>query len=237
MIGGFERAAKRLVAESWLRYLSASNLRLLLEGHAPIDLIVHVGAHFGQEAAFYEALGAETVLWIEADPEIFDTLTEAVSARPGPTRHLCENALVSAAGGAPLRFHRFNGNGGSSSVYAATEALRERFPHVQESGEVIELAPCPLPEILARHGIDTAAARRGLLVVDVQGHELEVLKGVGEVLKAFALCQCEVSRVPLYDGGALFPEVDALMRSKGFRLASHMPVQVPRHGDVLYVRG
>ncbi len=236
-MGPVERAAKRLVAESWLRYLSASNLRLLLQGHAPIDLIVHVGAHFGQEAAFYETLGAETLLWIEADPDTFETLTETLSARPGPTRHLCENALVSAAGGAPLRFHRFNGNGGSSSVYAATDALRDRFPHVHESGEVIDLPPRPLPEILARHGLDVAAARRALLVVDVQGHELEVLKGVGEELKSFALCQCEISRVPLYDGGALFPDVDAHMRAMGFRLGSHLPVQVPRHGDVLYIRG
>ena len=236
-INRVERTAKRAIARSWLRYLSASNLKLLLQGHAPIDLVVHVGAHFGQEAAFYESLGAETVLWIEADPDTHAALVENLSRRTGPTRHLTENALVSASGGAPLQFRRFSGNGGSSSVHASTGTLRARFPHVHESGEVIELRPRPLPEILARHGLNVAAARRPMLAVDVQGHELEVLKGIGDELKSFALCQCEISRVPMYEGGALFHDIDAHMRAMGFRLASHLPVQVPRHGDVLYERG
>ena len=75
-----------------------------------------------------------------------------------------------------------------------------------------------------------------MLVVDVQGHEFEVLKGLGDGLRAFALCKCEVSRLPIYQGGARFEEIDAHMRAMGFRLASHRYVQVPRHGDVLYLR-
>jgi len=181
-------------------------------------------------------LGANTVLWIEADPDTYSILTEALSARAGPTRHLTENALVSASSGRPMRFHRFNGDGGSSSVHTATDALLERFPHVHESGEVIEIVPCTLPEILARHGLQIAAASRAMLTVDVQGHELEVLKGCGEALRLFSLCECEVSRVQLYDGGALFPDVDAFLQSRGFKPASHLPMQVPRHGNVLYVR-
>ena len=94
-----------------------------------------------------------------------------------------------------------------------------------------------LPEILARHGIDVDDAARPMLVVDVQGHEYEVLKGLGAGLDAFAMCKCEVSRVPLYEGGARFGEIDAHMRAHGFRLASHRYFQVPRHGDVLYLRG
>ena len=65
---GLERGAKRLVPVSWRKYFRASRYELLMHRLAPVDLIVHVGAHWGEEAEFYESCGAATVLWIEADP-------------------------------------------------------------------------------------------------------------------------------------------------------------------------
>jgi FkbM family methyltransferase len=233
---GLERAARRLVPEGWRKYFRASKYQLLMERRAPIDLIVHVGAHWAEDADFYEACGARTVLWIEADPDTFARLQQVLAARTGPCRHVAECALVSASDGEALAFHRFRGDGSSSSVHRSTETLRTRFPAAGESGEVLDLVSRSLPEILARHGIEVAKARRPMLVVDVQGHELAVLQGLGDGLADFAQCKCEVSRVPMYEGGAGFDQIDAHMRKSGFRLASHRPVQVPKHGDVLYIR-
>lgn len=233
---GLERSAKRLVPPQWRKHFRASKYELLMERRAPVDLIVHVGAHWGEDADFYERCGARTVLWIEADPETFDRLNATLAARRGPARHLTENALVSARDGAEMQFNRFNGDGASSSVYAATDTYRDRFPHSLATGEVLTLKSRSLPDILAGHGINVAAARRPMLVVDVQGHELSVLQGLGAGLCDFAQCKCEVSRIPMYEGGARFQDIDSHMRSLGFRLASHRYMQVPRHGDVLYVR-
>lgn len=233
---GLEKSAKRLVPQSWHKYFRASKYELLMQRLAPVDLIVHVGAHWAEDAAFYEACGARTVLWVEADPDTCAKLTKVLVARDTGTRHLTECALVSARDGAELSFHRFNGDGSSSSVYTATDTMRERFPHVAESGEVLDLTTRTLDDILSRHGVDVAAAQRSMLVVDVQGHELAVLQGLGDGLAAFAMCKCEVSRVAMYEGGAMFAEIDAHMKSQGFRLASHRYVQVPRHGDVLFLR-
>ena len=233
---GVEKAAKRLVPVTWRKYFRASKYELLMQRLAPVDLIVHVGAHWAEDADFYEACGARTVLWIEADPETFARLTEVLAPRKGPTRHLCENALVSANAGEDASFHRFNGDGSSSSMHTSTATYHERFPHSHETGEVLHLTTRTLPDILARHGIDVGAAARPMLVVDVQGHELSVLRGLGQGLAAFSLCKCEVSRVPMYEGGAMFTDIDAHFRAQGFRLASHRYLQVPRHGDVLYIR-
>lgn len=117
-----------------------------------------------------------------------------------------------------------------------TDESRARFPDLRESGEILSMQTRSLPQILSRHGLDVSQARRSMLAVDVQGHELSVLQGLGEGIKQFSQCKCEVSRVPIYDGGAQFSDVDAHMRRMGFRLASHFYVQVPRHGDVLYIR-
>ena len=232
---GVERAAKRLVPKHWRKYFRASRYELLMHRLAPVDLVVHVGAHWGEDAAFYESCDAETVLWVEADPDTYAGLVEAMGKRTR-ARHLTENALVSAEAGENLSFHRFRGDGASSSVHRATEAMAERFPQNVETGEVLELTTRSLPEILARHGVDPTMAKRPMLVLDVQGHEFEVLKGLGAGLRDFAMCKCEVSRVELYAGGARFDEIDAHMRAQGFRLASHSYFRVPRHGDVLYLR-
>lgn len=236
ILKGLERAAKRLVPEPMRMYFRASRYEVLMRRLTPVDLIVHVGAHWAEDADFYEECGARTVLWIEADPDTFAKLQKVLGARTGLARHLAECALVSASEGETLGFHRFRGDGASSSVHRATEELTARFPNAGETGEVLEMTTRSLPEILARHGLDVTAARRPMLVVDVQGHEYEVLKGLGEGLRAFAMCKCEVSRVPIYNGGAKFEEIDAHMKSMGFHLASHRYVQVPRHGDVLYLR-
>ncbi|MFC4671726.1 FkbM family methyltransferase [Seohaeicola nanhaiensis] len=233
---GVERAAKRVMPKRWRKYFRASRYELLMERLAPVELIVHVGAHWGEDAAFYEACGARTVLWIEADPETYARLAREMAARRGPTRHLTECALVSASGGESMSFHRFKGDGSSSSVHRASEAMAERFPESGESGEVLELVSRSLPEILARHGIDVPGSGRSMLVLDVQGHEYSVLTGLGDGLRDFSMCKCEVSRHVMYQGGAAFPQIDAHMKAMGFRLASHWYVQVPRHGDVLYLR-
>ena len=233
---GVEKAAKTLVPQSWRKYFRASKYELLMQRLAPVDLIVHVGAHWGEDAEFYEACGAQTVLWIEADPDTYTKLSKVLARRSGPTRHLAENALVSAVAGESAAFNRFNGDGSSSSLHASTSTYRTRFPHSHETGEVLSMVTRTLPEIMARHGIDEKAARRPMLVVDVQGHELSVLRGLGDGLAEFSLCKCEVSRVPMYAGGAMFDDIDAHMKAHGFRLASHRYVQVPRHGDVLYIR-
>ncbi len=233
---GVEKAAKRLMPVGWRKYFRASRYELLMQRLAPVDLIVHVGAHWAEDAAFYEACGARTVVWIEADPDTYTGLRQALARRGGATRHLTENALVSATAGEVAAFHRFNGDGSSSSMHTSTTTYRTRFPDSQETGEVLQLRTRTLPEILAGHDVEVAAATRPMLVVDVQGHELAVLRGLGRGLAAFSLCKCEVSRVAMYEGGAMFTEIDAHMKASGFRLASHRYIQVPRHGDVLYLR-
>ena len=234
---GIEKTAKRLVPDSWRKYFRASKYELLMRRLAPVDLIVHVGAHWAEDAAFYESCGAKTVLWVEADPDTYSKLTQVLAARTGATRHLTECALVSASDGTELSFHRFKGDGSSSSVHTATQTLKERFPDAGESGEVLDMTTRTLDQILMRHGVDVTMAQRPMLVVDVQGHEMAVLQGLGDGLAAFAMCKCEVSRVAMYEGGAMFDDIDAHMKAQGFHLASHRYLQVPRHGDVLYLRG
>ncbi len=62
--------------------------------------------------------------------------------------------------------------------------------------------------------------KRQLLKLDVQGYELSVLKGAQETIKHCAYVYAECSEVPLYDGQALRPEVEAFLGDHGFFLQS-----------------
>jgi len=57
-----------------------------------------------------------------------------------------------------------------------------------------------------------------LLKLDVQGYELEVLKGAPMTLQRAKAVLCEVSFVPLYEGQCLFADVVTFMSANGFSL-------------------
>lgn len=68
-----------------------------------------------------------------------------------------------------------------------------------------------------------AGARNPFLKLDVQGYELEVLKGARESLPKLAGVQVELSLVPLYEGAPTFHEMIDLLESEEFRLAGIEP--------------
>ena len=73
-----------------------------------------------------------------------------------------------------------------------------------------------------------------MLVVDVQGHELSVLEGTGDLISKFDFLKCEVSKVEMYKGGTKFKDLDNFLKNNQFKLYSHPYWRVPDHGDVLY---
>ena len=80
--------------------------------------------------------------------------------------------------------------------------------------------------------------RPALLKIDVQGFELEVLKGACGLLHDIDAVYVEASDVELYEGQALADEVLQLLASSGFQLAGRFNTQLhkgqPIQGDLLF---
>lgn len=74
------------------------------------------------------------------------------------------------------------------------------------------------------------------LVIDVQGYELEVLKGAKATLEAIQSVRCEVSTVELYEGGARIEDVDDYLSRIGFRRFETDLMYGGVHGDAVYWR-
>ena len=119
-------------------------------------------------------------------------------------------ALGSAAGSAEIHV---SAQDDSSSLLPIGERQVREFPGTaMRSTATVEVAT--LDSV-----VSGSLARPCLLKIDVQGLELEVLKGGREVLRQVDEALVECSFVELYDGQALADEVIAFMLENGLRLA------------------
>jgi FkbM family methyltransferase len=188
--------------------------------------VLHVGAHYGEEAALYERWGAEHVIWIEADPAVAAGLRAHLADHARPTlnwlarradatqtRHTVIESLVGDEDGRATDFYIFSNAGASNSIFRKSEAFAEHDA-VIETGEVKRLHMRTLDRLLPENGI--ALSDVDILVLDVQGAELLCLKGAVGLLKSVQMIESEVSKQSFYKDGVLLPELDAHLRDAGF---------------------
>ena len=183
--------------------------------------ILHVGAHYGQEAESYHKSGAR-VIWFEGLPDVFEILKHRIRRYPNQTAILAvlgdSNRLVN--------FNVTDNQSQSSSVFNL--AQRHRFPTKVVSN--ISLQMKRLDEILTAQDL----AEFSHWVVDVQGAELIVLQGAGELLDNCYTLDVEVSTYETYTGGAKFKELDSFLTERGFLPLWEFAKN--SHGNLLYVR-
>src|SRR5205085_1421149 len=87
-----------------------------------------------------------------------------------------------------------------------------------------------LDTFLPAHGIDAAGC---FLKLDVQGHEMSVLKGAGALLGRFPLLQIELSMRPIYAGETGFGEFVDFIQRQGFRVRALRPNYFDPDDDTL----
>jgi hypothetical protein len=98
------------------------------------------------------------------------------------------------------------------------QALYGQFKDCAADLEVVaqkEVDTVSLDSFLPKSGITSI----DFLHLDTQGTELEILQGSGSFLSSSIVgVKCEVEFAPLYEGQALFGDVDAFLRQHGFVL-------------------
>lgn len=116
----------------------------------------------------------------------------------------------------------------SSSLLPIDEAQSRVFPGTQETDTtVVEVRR--LDELLKSEEMVAPA----LLKLDVQGYELEALRGCGLLLSNFTWVYCECSFLSLYQGQALADEVITWLRQHGFHLTGVYNVAYARDGKAV----
>jgi FkbM family methyltransferase len=196
----------------------------------PIRGIIHVGAHEGQEYEYYlKVLKVENIIFYEPMKDIFKKL---VANCP---EAICHNfALGNFKGEIYLNVsnsidHDGNSNNGQSSSILKPDKHLMLHKEVRFDKRIDKI---PIDK-LDNQIFDWS--KFNMLVADVQGYELEVLKGAEESLIHFDYIYLEVNKDSVYMECALKPEIDEYLMKRGF-LCVETNWVTSMWGDAMYVR-
>jgi FkbM family methyltransferase len=209
-----QRAIQRLGYEivPWTASLTEDEARRArLLASTEVDLVLDVGANVGQYASRLRPAGYKgRIVSFEPLSDAFAELSAAAAA--DPTWECRRLALGATDGETEINI---SGNSYSSSLLDMEDRHVESAPESKYVGtEKIETARLDsLWDELVRDG------ERPFLKLDVQGFELEALRGAEDSLPKILGVQAELSLVPLYRDGPVFRDVIDYLEERGFRLA------------------
>lgn len=173
-----------------------------------IDGVIDVGANRGQfTLACRITMPKIPILAFEPIPDEASTF-EAIHGRVENIQ-LVRSALGECRSQATLHISR---SADSSSLFPIGQRQTELFPETAEVGTLtveVETLDDWIPNMAGRH--------HQLLKLDVQGYELNVLKGGTKTLQSCKYVYAECSEVTLYDGQALRLEITDFLSHHGFR--------------------
>lgn len=114
----------------------------------------------------------------------------------------------------------------TSSMLTASEELLGT--EIDISGKKVSMQSRTLDKVAEKH-----QGKIGLLKIDVQGAELEVLKGGRDLLSRTEFAWIEVSFKELYHQSPLFSDIVSFMESQGFMMINILPGFKSKSGELL----
>jgi len=182
-----------------------------------VDFVLDVGANSGQYGGLVRRCGYRGPI-VSFEP--LAAAHERLSARAAADRKwtVAERAAIGAA---PKRtIINVAGNSSSSSLLRMNVRHSEAEPHSAFVGTE-EVNIITLDDCIDRY---VAANKRGLLKIDTQGYEMEVLRGAQRCLREkIDLVQIELCLAELYDGQPAMLDVCNLLKGHGFTLRDIIP--------------
>ena len=183
---------------------------------------IHIGAHEGQEYPLYKMYGLDNLLFYEPLPDNFAALKEKV----GPEVKLRNIALGNTTGTVEMYLED---RGLSSSILEPAYHL-EQYPQIEFNNKAeVEITRLD-DEEFDRNDYN-------FINVDVQGYELEVLKGATKTLEHIDLVLSEVNKEELYKGCPRIEDIDSFLSDFGFqRIVEYWQQDGGTWGDALYLK-
>jgi FkbM family methyltransferase len=164
--------------------------------------VLHIGAHHGQEYATYEKLKINPIIFIEALPHTYSILKSNV-----PDSCICINTAIGNGIGQVDMYVDEANTGGSSSILKPKIHL-EQYPHITFPHKIT--VPFTKIDLLSIPSCN-------FINMDIQGYELEALRGAEDYLIQVDYVMLEVNRAEVYEGCAKIDEVDTYLHQYGLQ--------------------
>lgn len=190
-------------------------------GIKPIG-VLHVGAHLAEESFAYTKCKFGPVTWVEAQPD----LAEVLIARLDAASNTVIQAAVWDQDGIEMEFNVASNGESSSLLEFGTHSLS--YPGIKFES-VIKMRTKRLYNLLPVSFVGD------FLNLDIQGAELQALKGLGDKLSHFKWVYTEVNRKEVYKGCAQVTQIDEFLANYKFERVATRWVLGHGWGDALYV--
>lgn len=179
----------------------------------PVFGVIHVGGHVGEEIPVYQKY-TQNIHVFEPQKECFDAIPNTVKKYNVALGEKEQVATLNVAN-----------NKQSSSL------LKPKV-HLQEHPTVLFTETIEVPvKTLDSYDIQDC----NFLNMDVQGYELNVLKGAEKTLKYIGMIYTEINTDEVYEGNPLLSEMDEWLKERGFvRIWQYLTAH--KWGDALYER-
>ena len=188
--------------------------------------VLHVGAHLAEESVEYDEFkwGEQFgIHWIEAQKDLADTLRKRFAG----SRNTIYEGVVWDKSNEILTFNVSNNSQSSSLFQFGTHS--SDYPEVVFQSErqvktitIADLIPGEL--------------KFDLINLDIQGAELNALKGLGARLAEVRWIYTEVNSREVYKGCSTIGEIDSFLAKNDFIRVQTVWVKGAGWGDALYVR-
>lgn len=169
--------------------------------------VIHVGAHEGQEHDLYlQSFGDEIVShWFEPNPRIFENLKAKLGDKNKTFLYEC---ALGSEEKLDRMWEELVTNGESSSLMKP-----KKISEIYTNLNFVEG-----PEVKVKTLDSFSIKDSNVLVLDVQGFELEVLKGAEETLKNVEHVFSEVNLEEHYEGCPSLKDLNEFLIPRGFWL-------------------
>lgn len=185
----------------------------------PIN-ILHVGAHEAEEFEEYIGNGWGPVTWVEVQPEKVQLLREKLKN----TDHSVIQAAVWNESGVTKNLKIMSNSQSSSLLPLGTH--QTRYPSIVTEKE-LSVKTTTLDDLVNGQKFE-------YISLDIQGAELNALKGFSNGIKNVRWIYCEVNKEYLYEGCCLIRDIDEYLSKYHFkRVATRWTENF--WGDALYV--
>jgi len=204
-------AAGRMVTRDW-----TSDVHALLKTFPP-RVIVDGGAHTGRfTRKFLQHYKNARIHAFEPIPSLATNLTKSFPKR------VTVHAVALGDKNEDLKFNVLAYKG-ASSVFEPSPVLKA-FQKGKTAVSRVLTVPC--------RRLESIIPAVDLIKLDLQGYELNALKGCGALLKATRLIVTEIEFIPLYNNQPLFSDIAMYLSANNFRLFNLYDLWTHPHGQL-----
>jgi FkbM family methyltransferase len=193
-----------------LDFFRRTALRPIFEAAAPVA--IDIGSRGGFDRDLEPIAWCVSAWGFEPDPEALERLR---GGDPGPWRELHHLPAAIGAGTGQRELHVPRSPEGASLLRHNPAVARDfAYPELFEVERVIPVATLGLDEAIEKFAIPAPA----FVKLDVEGAELEILRGAPRALESAVAIKTEVSFLPHRLGQPLAAEVASFLQQRGFVL-------------------